>query len=118
MVEPLGARYALRHHLADACIAHLPFRQREHVDHRRTIGHVGVGKHGEATEHACVWNFAVRPIERYDDWISFMAAFRVPDDDDKRIVLSTRAFKATGTLSVTVLPALESPPQSHWEAEE
>jgi hypothetical protein len=42
-----------------------------------------------------------------------------PDLEDARLRTAiTRAFKATGTLSVTVLPALESPPQSHWEAEE
>ena len=42
-----------------------------------------------------------------------------PDFEDARLRTAiTRASKATGTLSVTVLPALESPPQSHWEAEE
>jgi|KBSMisStandDraft_5_1062788.scaffolds.fasta_scaffold366257_3 hypothetical protein len=42
-----------------------------------------------------------------------------PDLEDARLRTAiTRASKATGTLSVTVLPALESPPQSHWEAEE
>ena len=42
-----------------------------------------------------------------------------PDLEDARLRTAiTRSLKATGTLSVTVLPALESPPQSHWEAEE